>query len=77
MDRPVPLADPTFDRPVELQLQSITPSPVPHAPAGSAAIDADLDQYDIAVTMKPIYEWGGFRYTNATDAIAAAKRGRK
>ena len=77
LDRPAPLADPAFNRPIELQLQPFTPSPAPHAPAASADIDATLNQYDIAVTMKPVYEWGGFRYTNATDAIAAAKRGRK
>jgi hypothetical protein len=24
---------------------------------------------------RPVYEWGGYRYTNPMDAIAAAKRG--
>lgn len=33
-----------------------------------------LDRYDIAVTLKAAYEWGGYRYSNAVDAIAAAKR---
>jgi hypothetical protein len=38
---------------------------------------ADLDRYNVAVVLQAVYEWGGYRYTNALDAIAAAKRGRK
>ena len=38
---------------------------------------AELDRYDIAVVVQAVYEWDGYRYTNARDAIAAAKRGRK
>ena len=38
---------------------------------------AQLDRYDIAVVLAAVYEWGGYRYSNASDAIAAAKRGRK
>ena len=38
---------------------------------------ADLDRYNVAVVLQAVYEWGGYRYTNASDAIAAAKRGRK
>jgi hypothetical protein len=33
-----------------------------------------LKQYGITVVPKDTYEWGGYRYTNAHDAIAAAKR---
>lgn len=36
---------------------------------------ATLDRYDIAVSLIAVYEWGGYRYSNAKDAIAAAKRG--
>ena len=34
-----------------------------------------LAQYGIIAVPLTSYEWGGFRYTNAHDAIAAAKRG--
>ena len=34
-----------------------------------------LAQYGITAVPLTSYEWGGFRYTNAHDAIAAAKRG--
>ena len=34
-----------------------------------------LKRYGITTVPKPSYEWGGYRYTNAHDAIAAAKRG--
>lgn len=34
-----------------------------------------LAQYGITAVPITSYEWGGFRYTNAHDAIAAAKRG--
>ena len=35
-----------------------------------------LAAYGIVTVPAATYEWGGFRYTNARDAIAAAKRGR-
>jgi hypothetical protein len=34
-----------------------------------------LAQYGIIAVPLTSYEWGGYRYTNAHDAIAAAKRG--
>lgn len=47
------------------------------APARPAeAVQADLlAQYGVTAVPLTSYEWGGFRYTNAHDAIAAAKRG--
>lgn len=75
--RPHALADPVPDRPIELKLQQFTISHPPHAPAGSPSMCAGLDRYDVAVVLQAVYEWGGYRYTNASDAIAAAKRGRK
>jgi hypothetical protein len=36
---------------------------------------AMLDRYDIVVSLTAVYEWGGYRYSSARDAIAAAKRG--
>lgn len=47
-----------------------------HRPQKSAATQADLiAHYGISEVPLESYEWGGFRYTNAHDAIAAAKRG--
>lgn len=40
--------------------------------------DADLleiDRYGIVIVPAKAYLWGGYRYTNARDALAAAKRG--
>ena len=46
------------------------------APKPSDAAQSDLlEQYGIASVTTTTYEWGGYRYTNAHDAIAAAKRG--
>ena len=75
MDQPHPFADPDPGRPIELQLQQFSASEKPHALAGSPGVCAELDRYDIAVVLKATYVWGGYRYTNAADAIAAAKRG--
>ena len=35
---------------------------------------AELDRYGIVTVPTEIFEWGGFRYTHARDALAAAKR---
>lgn len=74
--RPDAIADPDPDRPIELKLQQFTASQ-PHALEGSPSTCTELDRYDVAVVLQAVYEWGGLRYTNASDAIAAAKRGRK
>ncbi|HJR83334.1 MAG TPA: hypothetical protein VJ775_05360 [Sphingomicrobium sp.] len=42
------------------------------SPSGMAAL---LKRYGITTVPRPTYEWGGYRYTNPGDAIAAAKRG--
>ena len=42
--------------------------------AGDAALEAQLDQLGIRTIPKAIYEWRGYRYSNASDAIAAAER---
>ena len=75
--RPHPLADPVPDRAIEPKLHEFTASQPPHAVAGPPSMCAELDRYDVAVVLQAVYEWGGYRYTNASDAIAAAKRGRK
>lgn len=43
-------------------------------PSDAAQSDL-LIQYGIMSIATTTYEWGGYRYTNAHDAIAAAKRG--
>ncbi len=44
------------------------------SPAEAAQLDL-LAQYGITPVTTTTFEWGGYRYTNAHDAIAAAKRG--
>ena len=34
----------------------------------------DLQRYGIVPVQLTVFDWGGYRYTNASDAIAAAKR---
>ena len=43
------------------------------APADTSEdVQAQLKRYGITTVPKPSYEWGGYRYTNPGDAIAAA-----
>lgn len=74
MDHPHPLADPILDRAVGHKLQEFVATHRPQASAGSAIVRAELDRYDIAVVSQAVYEWGGYRFTNAMDPIAAARR---
>lgn len=39
------------------------------------AEQAELDRYGIERVPADIYLWGGYRYSNVRDALAAAKRG--
>jgi hypothetical protein len=72
---PGALAEPLPDRLVEDRLgQSTTSCGLPVA-AGPPQVCAELDLYDFAVVRQAKYEWSGYRYKNATDAIAEAKRG--
>jgi hypothetical protein len=75
--QPYPLADPIPDRALDFKLQHFAASPAPHIAVGSAHVCAELDRYDIAVVLRAVYEWGGYRDTNSLDAIATAKRERK
>ena len=34
----------------------------------------ELERYGVGVTTLEVFSWGGYRYTNARDAIAAARR---
>ena len=36
---------------------------------------AELDRYAIERVPADVFLWGGYRYSNARDALAAAKRG--
>ena len=76
MDHPHPLADPIPDRVIDLRFKQFAATRAPHAAAGPPDVCAELDRYDIAVVLQAVYEWGGYRYTNAGNAITAAKRGR-
>jgi hypothetical protein len=73
VDRLHSIADQAFG----LRLDQFTASHCSHAAAGAPDVCEELDRYDIAVILKASYEWGGYRYTNASDAIAAAKRAAK
>lgn len=35
---------------------------------------AELERHGVVVTTVEVFSWGGYRYTNAHDAIAAARR---
>ena len=41
------------------------------------AEQAELDRHAIERVPMHIYLWGGYRYSSARDALAAAKRGTK
>ena len=36
--------------------------------------EGELDRYGIQRVPADVYLWGGYRYSNARDALAAAKR---
>jgi hypothetical protein len=38
---------------------------------------SELDRYDIERVPADVFLWGGYRYSNARDALAAAKRNAK
>lgn len=59
----------TDNRPSDAHSSST--EPVDEAPAGG---DADLKRFGITSHPHISYEWNGYRYSNAADAIAAAKR---
>lgn len=42
---------------------------------GVTDVEAELAEYGVVSEPTTFFHWGGFRYTNAHDAIAAAKRG--
>lgn len=49
----------------------------PMAPRGMPARDDvqhELEHYGIVPVTLTVFDWGGYRYSNVSDAIAAAKR---
>ena len=47
----------------------------PQSKSEEAALAAELERHSIISIPTMIFEWGGYRYSNASDAIAVAKRG--
>jgi hypothetical protein len=43
----------------------------------NAVPQSELDRYGIERVPADVFLWGGYRYSNARDAIAAAKRNAK
>ena len=37
-------------------------------------LQPELDRYGIVPVQLTVFDWGGYRYSNSRDAIAAAKR---
>ena len=46
-------------------------------PDRDEASQEELDRYGIERVPAYVYQWGGYRYSNARDALAAAKRNAK
>lgn len=46
-------------------------------PEGDKVSEADLARYGIERVPVDTFLWGGYRYSNARDALAAAKRNAK
>lgn len=49
--------------------------PSPAHRSSDVSLEQELAALKIACVQTRTFEWGGYRYTNAHDAIAAAKRG--
>jgi hypothetical protein len=45
--------------------------------SGDSVPQSELDRYGIQRVPADSFLWGGFRYSNARDALAAAKRNAK
>lgn len=57
------------------EISSSNPSaPSPEPVDSKIDGDADLSRYGITAHQHTSYEWNGYRYSNASDALAAAKR---
>ena len=45
-----------------------------HGTPATDDLQLELKRYGITPVQLTVFEWGGYRYSNARDAIAAAKR---
>lgn len=45
-----------------------------HAMPSRDDLQSELTRYGITPVQLTVFDWGGYRYSNARDAIAAAKR---
>ena len=61
--------------PLASRSDNVNSSFSPQSQNEDAALAAELERYSITSIPTMIFEWGGYRYSNASDAIAAAKRG--
>lgn len=50
------------------------PARSPATPDAMNVQSSELRKYGITPVQLTVFDWGGFRYSNAADAIAAAKR---
>lgn len=58
----------------QLGAEGENPSPNNAENPISESLRSELEQYGIERVPADVFVWGGYRYTNASDAIAAAKR---
>jgi hypothetical protein len=49
------------------------PTRSPEIPARDD-LQSELERYGITAVQLTVFDWGGYRYSNSKDAIAAAKR---
>jgi hypothetical protein len=47
----------------------------PSTRSSGETLAAELEQHGVVSVPSTSFEWGGYRYSNPGDAIAAAKRG--
>jgi len=77
VEQPQPVANILTDDEIELKLKDFAGPYASHARAEPDSVCAELDRYEISVVLRAVYEWNQHRYTNAADAISAAKRASK
>lgn len=58
----------------QLGAEGENPSPSNAENSIAESVRSQLEQYGIERVPADVFVWGGYRYTNASDAIAAAKR---
>jgi hypothetical protein len=46
----------------------------PRRRSSVSALQTEFERHGIVPVQLTVFDWGGYRYTNASDAIAAAKR---